>query len=258
MATGTGFTLRPDDPHTFPEWIRHRARIGGDKLALEVCGVTRTYAELDDRTDRAAAGLAALGLEHRDHVSVMMQNSIENIETWFGLQKAGIVEVPVHTASRGAALQYIVDHADAKALVIDELFLPHLVQIVDELPKLRQVVVNRAEPGRGGGRAAVAARRPRPRGRPRRRRARAGAERRPARHRRRPPLVGDHRAAEGRRPLARGGDPPDAPPRLADGVRRRRPALHGVPALPQQRQVHERVRRARGGRHAASWTSGSR
>jgi crotonobetaine/carnitine-CoA ligase len=147
MATGTGFTLGPDDPHTFPEWIRHRATLGGDKLALEVCGVERTYAELDDRTDRAAAGFTTLGLEQGDHVSVMMQNSIENVETWFGLQKAGIVEVPVHTASRGAALQYIVDHADAKALVIDELFLPQLHQIVDELPKLRQVVVNRAEPG---------------------------------------------------------------------------------------------------------------
>src|SRR5215471_11792542 len=146
MARGTGFTLEPGAPHTFPEWIRHRARLGGDKLALEVCGEGRTYAELDEGTDRAAAGFAALGLEQGDHVSVMMGNSIENIETWFGLQKAGIVEVPVHTASRGAALQYIVDHADATALVIDELFLEHLLPIAERLPKLRQVVVNRAEP----------------------------------------------------------------------------------------------------------------
>ena len=54
----------------------------------------------------------------------MMQNSIENIDAWFGLQKAGLVEVPIHTASRGTALQYIVDHADARALVVDEAFLP--------------------------------------------------------------------------------------------------------------------------------------
>ena len=57
MAHGTGFTLAPDDPVTFPEWIRHRARLGGDKTALEICGVTRTYAELDERTDRFARGL---------------------------------------------------------------------------------------------------------------------------------------------------------------------------------------------------------
>ena len=147
MAHGTGFTLAPDDPVTFPEWIRHRARLGGDKTALEICGVTRTYAELDERTDRFAAGFAALGLEPGEHVSAMMLNSVENVEAWFGLQKAGLVEVPVHTASRGAALQYVVDHADARAVVIDEAFLPQLASIVDGLPKLEHVVVNRNEPG---------------------------------------------------------------------------------------------------------------
>ena len=62
MARGSGFDLSPDVPWTFPDWIRHRARIGGDKAALEICGVARTYAELDDVTDRTAAGFAALGL----------------------------------------------------------------------------------------------------------------------------------------------------------------------------------------------------
>jgi crotonobetaine/carnitine-CoA ligase len=147
MAKGSGFTLGADDPRTFPEWIRHRAKIGGDKVALEICGVARTYLELDERTDRTAAGFASLGVQPGEHVSVMMQNSIENVEAWFGLQKAGLVEVPVHTASRGKALQYIVDHSDARLLVVDEIFLPHLAGIVDGLPKLEHVVVNRNEPG---------------------------------------------------------------------------------------------------------------
>jgi crotonobetaine/carnitine-CoA ligase len=59
------------------------------------------------------------------------------------------VEIPVHTASRGAALEYIVDHADARALVVDEVFLPHIGAVVDLLPKLQHVVVNRNEPGEG-------------------------------------------------------------------------------------------------------------
>ena len=79
--------------------------------------MTRTYAELDEVTDRTAAGFAELGLDPGEHVSLMMLNSIENVDAWFGLQKAGLVEIPIHTASRGTALQYIVDHADARALV---------------------------------------------------------------------------------------------------------------------------------------------
>jgi carnitine-CoA ligase len=149
MARGTGFTLRADDPRTFGAWVRHRARIGGDKIALEICGTTRTYLEIDDATDRTAAGFASLGLRPGEHVSLMMQNSIENVESWFGLQKAGLVEVPVHTASRGHALQYIVDHADARMIVIDEAFLPYLAGVADGLPKLQHVVVNRKEAGDG-------------------------------------------------------------------------------------------------------------
>ena len=149
MAQGSGFTLAPDAPWTFPDWIRYRARIGADKLAVDVGGVTRTYAELDDVTDRVAAGFASLSLESGEHVSLMMQNSVENIDAWFGLQKAGLVEVPIHTASRGAALRYIVDHADARALVIDGAFLPHLAAIADDLPRLEHVIVNHNEPGDG-------------------------------------------------------------------------------------------------------------
>ena len=61
---------------------------------VDVGGVTRTYAELDDVTDRMAAGFAALGLETGEHVSLMMQNSVENVDAWFGLQKAGSSRSP--------------------------------------------------------------------------------------------------------------------------------------------------------------------
>jgi len=149
VARGSGFTLSPDAPQTFPAWIRQRATVGGDKTALEVSGLARTYSELDASTDRMSAGFAGIGLEPGEHVSLMMLNSLENVDAWFGLQKAGLVEVPVHTASRGTALRYVVDHADARALVLDEAFLPHLAAIADGLPQLEHVVVNRSEPLEG-------------------------------------------------------------------------------------------------------------
>jgi carnitine-CoA ligase len=145
VATGSGFDVDAAAPWTFPEWIRQRAAVGGDKTALEINGVTRSYVELDHVTDRLAAAFAELGLQAGEHVSLMMLNSVENVDAWFGLQKAGLVEVPVHTASRGTALRYVVDHADARALVVDEAFLPHLAAVADGLPQLEHVVVNRNE-----------------------------------------------------------------------------------------------------------------
>jgi crotonobetaine/carnitine-CoA ligase len=150
MPTGSGFVLREDDPLEFATWIRHRCRIGGDRMAIEIAGEQRSYAALDDVTDRCAAGLADLGLEPGEHVSLMMLNSLRNIDAWFGIQKAGLVEVPIHTAARGTGLQYIVDHADARAMVIDEGFLPYLATVADQLPRLEHVIVHADGSGNAG------------------------------------------------------------------------------------------------------------
>jgi carnitine-CoA ligase len=144
MATGTGYQLRPDAPHTFPAWIRERAEAGGDKVAFDVCDVTRTYVQIDEISDRVGAGFAELGITPGEHVSLMMANSIENIETWFGLTKAGAVEVPIHTASRGVGLEYIVHHSDARAIVLDAAFVPHLLPIAERLTHLEHVIVHGA------------------------------------------------------------------------------------------------------------------
>jgi crotonobetaine/carnitine-CoA ligase len=143
MARGTGFTLDDKDPRTFPDWIRHKAEKNGDKMALTIEGRSRSYHQIDHESDRTAAGLAALGLQPGDHASIWMKNSLEFVDVWFGMTKAGVVEVPIHNASRGHLLQYVLDHADAKALVVDEEFLPHLAVVAGDLPKLEHVVVNR-------------------------------------------------------------------------------------------------------------------
>jgi len=131
-----------DAPETFPEWIRTVCSRLGEKTVLDVCGETRTATELDYRTDCYSAGLSTLGLQVGDHVAVMMLNSVENIEIWFGIQKAGLVEVPVHTASRGDLLQYLLGHGDVKALVIDESLVARIENILESLPHLQHLVVN--------------------------------------------------------------------------------------------------------------------
>lgn len=144
MATGNGYSLSDNAPHTFPDWIRDRAKVGGDKIALDVTGDQRTYVDLDSISDRVGAGFIDIGLAPDEHVSLMMANSIQNVETWFGLCKAGLVEVPIHTASRGGALEYIVSHAESRAIVIDAEFLPYLSQVAAGLPELEHVIVHGA------------------------------------------------------------------------------------------------------------------
>ena len=147
MAVGERYVVAPDAPHTMPEWIRHKAARNGDKEAIEVEGSSRTYAQIDHETDRVGAGFASFGFEPGDHCALMMTNSIENIDTWFGMSKAGVVELAVHNAARGNLLRHVVDHGVAKGMVLDEEYLPYLASVAADLPRLEHVFVHRTSDG---------------------------------------------------------------------------------------------------------------
>ena len=134
-------------PQTLGEWVRDRAATYGDRPALDVQGVTRTYAELDSFSERMAVGLAELAVAPGVHVCSMMKNSAQSIDVWFALSKLGAVEVPINTAYRGALLQYLLSQSDARAIVLDEEYLERLAAVVDDLPRLTDVLVHRE--GRG-------------------------------------------------------------------------------------------------------------
>jgi crotonobetaine/carnitine-CoA ligase len=139
----TGYRRTADAPRSIGEFVRAAAAAHGDKVAVEVVGRPKTYAAIDRDTDRVAAGMASLGLNLGDNVSLMMKNSLENIDTWLGLTKAGMPEVPINTAYRGDLLQYIVGQSRSRALVIDEDFADRLAPIAADLPGLDHLVVRR-------------------------------------------------------------------------------------------------------------------
>jgi len=151
VPAGGDYVLAAGAARTIGEWIRQKAERNGDRIALEILGRERSYAALDEGTDRIAAGLGELGLSKGDKVCVMMRNSLENVDVWLGLCKAGVVEVPINTANRGYLLRYLIGHSNARAIVIDEEFLDRLTEVVDDLPQLEHVVVRRSTDSAGTG-----------------------------------------------------------------------------------------------------------
>lgn len=141
MSRENGFVLPSDAPRTFPDWIRSKAVKNHDKVALEIDGRPKSYVEIDHDSDRVAAGLTCLGLEPGDHAAIWMKNSLEFVDGWFGMTKAGVVEVPIHHASRGEFLRYVLGNADVRALLVDADFVPHLRAIANDLTQLEHVVI---------------------------------------------------------------------------------------------------------------------
>jgi carnitine-CoA ligase len=143
VTVQSSFELADDAPRTLGEWVRERAAKYGDKHALDIHDVRRSYTEVDQFSDRMAAGLSRLGLGVGSHACTMMKNSVQSIDVWFGLCKIGAIEIPVNTANRGNALQYMIDQSDSTLIAIDEEYLDRLTSVVDQLPNLTDVVVFR-------------------------------------------------------------------------------------------------------------------
>jgi carnitine-CoA ligase len=99
-----------------------------------------TYAGLDESARRVANALTALGLAKGDRAAVMLPNRPEFLACWFGLARAGIVEVPLNTGLRGDLLAYMLNQAGCTALVVDEQWLERIERIAPKLPALTHVI----------------------------------------------------------------------------------------------------------------------
>lgn len=114
-----------------------------DRPFVDVDGLSLTYRQFDLEVGRYAAFLRAAGIVRRDHVALMLPNSLEFLLVWFACARIGALYVPINTDYRGDILRYQLDKADAKLMVIDEAYADRLAFVATDLPKLRAVVVRR-------------------------------------------------------------------------------------------------------------------
>jgi mycobactin salicyl-AMP ligase len=79
-----------------------------------------SYAELDERADSAAAGLAALGIAPGDRVLLQLPNGCEFAVALFALLRAGAIPVMCLPGHRAADLGHFAVVSEAKALLIPD------------------------------------------------------------------------------------------------------------------------------------------
>jgi len=78
-----------------------------------------TFAELDARSDRVAAGLAVVGVRPGDRVAVVLDNCDEFVEIVFACSKLGATQVPLNTFLRGEFLRHQLADSGASTLIAD-------------------------------------------------------------------------------------------------------------------------------------------
>ena len=116
--------------------LKVNAKKFSTKTALMDSERTFTYSQLNQRVNRLSHSLLSLGLSKGDKVAVFMENSIEIVEMYLATAKTGLVIVPVNFRLVGREIEYIVSHSDAKAMVVDEEFVPIIEPIKDQLKQI--------------------------------------------------------------------------------------------------------------------------
>ena len=105
---------------TLGRWIRDRARTTPDRVAIDYGGERTTYQELDQHSERLAAGFLAAGLCRGDRVATLTGSSPGHAAVFFACAKAGLLLLPLSWRLSSAELAYQLDDAEPALLLVEE------------------------------------------------------------------------------------------------------------------------------------------
>lgn len=127
--------------------LRQAAEQWPDRVAIADSVGTRTFAELDALADRAATGIAGVGIRPGDRVLFQLPNSGEFAIALFGLLRAGAVPVMCLPGHRLAELTHFAEVSGAVALLIADTangfdYRAMATELLATHPTVRHVLVH--------------------------------------------------------------------------------------------------------------------
>ncbi|WP_135468184.1 acyl-CoA synthetase [Crenalkalicoccus roseus] len=124
----TGLDRNPANhqPLTPLLFLERAAAVFPDHLAVVHGALRRPYRELRERCVRLASALARRGIGRGDTVAAILPNIPEMLECHYGVPMAGAVLNTINTRLDADTIAYILDHGEAKAVVVDREFVPLL------------------------------------------------------------------------------------------------------------------------------------
>jgi acyl-CoA synthetase (AMP-forming)/AMP-acid ligase II len=99
------------------EFLAKRSLLTPDREGLVCEQVRRTYKEMNDRANRLANAMKALGVGYGDRVGLLALNEPEYYDMYFGLGKIGAILVPINYRLAGPEMQFILTDCSAKIFV---------------------------------------------------------------------------------------------------------------------------------------------
>jgi benzoate-CoA ligase len=106
-----------------------------------------SYRELDHAVRRFAAGLLAAGIRREERILLVMHDTVELPIAFLGALFAGVVPVPVNTLLPADDYAYMMDHSQARAVIVSGPLLECVTQAAQKTHSRPAIIVSR---GNGG------------------------------------------------------------------------------------------------------------
>ncbi|MFB5761183.1 amino acid adenylation domain-containing protein [Paenibacillus medicaginis] len=121
---------------SIPALFEAQTALHPDKVAVAAESGVYTYRELNDMANRVANYLQQeRGLQHEEHVGLMMHNSVYSIIGMLGVLKAGGAYVPLDPALPYARMQKMMEDAHIRTVLSLQPYLRQLNRLQWELPQ---------------------------------------------------------------------------------------------------------------------------
>ncbi len=126
-------------------FLERAAQVFPEHIAVVHGALRRPYKALRDRAVQLASALAARGIGRGDTVACLLPNIPEMVEAHYGVPMAGAVLNALNTRLDADTIAYILDHGEAKALIVDKELIP-LLRVALLQAKSRPLIIEVDDP----------------------------------------------------------------------------------------------------------------
>jgi crotonobetaine/carnitine-CoA ligase len=96
---------------------------------------------MDAESSRLARALDARGVSRGDRVATLLENSPQQVVSFFAALKLGAIQVPVNTAYKGEFLRHVLGDSGAKVVVVQGDFAVRVNEVARDLPEMTHALV---------------------------------------------------------------------------------------------------------------------
>jgi acyl-CoA synthetase (AMP-forming)/AMP-acid ligase II len=121
--------------------IERSCQTNPDKTCVVQGDFRLTYGQVEERANRLARALFAMGLKAGDRVAIFQTNCFQFAEMIYAVAKVGGIFLNLNFRLRGEETSYILSNAEPKILILGDRYVELIKNIRPQLPFIKNHIV---------------------------------------------------------------------------------------------------------------------